>query len=147
MTYYDKLWHIMTYHDTSWYIMTFLLNESWHIMTFRHKNKTIIFVVTIYDYALIDSFWGSAGFIDSPTSYATLTCRKLYWLRNKVSDSMVDMLTRVFWLWYEHCHMKKEKIGPETPSLFVKWIDFARRYSLWMCLDVYLLHWISHEPE
>ena len=35
-----------------------------------------IFVAKIYDYALIDSFWGSAGFIDSPTSYATLTCRK-----------------------------------------------------------------------
>ena len=31
-----------------------------------------IFVVKIYDYALIDSFSGSAGLIDSPTSYATL---------------------------------------------------------------------------
>ena len=31
-----------------------------------------IFVVKIYDYALIDRFWGFPGFIDSPTSYATL---------------------------------------------------------------------------
>ena len=31
-----------------------------------------IFVVEIYDYVLIDSFWGSAGFLDSPTSYANL---------------------------------------------------------------------------
>ena len=32
-----------------------------------------IFVAKIYDYALIDSFWGFRGFIDSLTSYATLT--------------------------------------------------------------------------
>ena len=31
-----------------------------------------IFVAKIYDYALIDSFSGSPGLIDSPTSYATL---------------------------------------------------------------------------
>ena len=31
-----------------------------------------IFVTKIYDYALIDSFWGFPRFIDSPTSYATL---------------------------------------------------------------------------
>ena len=31
-----------------------------------------IFVAKIYDYALIDSFWGFPRFIDSPTSYATL---------------------------------------------------------------------------
>ena len=31
-----------------------------------------IFVAKIYDYALIDSFWGSAGFLDSPTTYANL---------------------------------------------------------------------------
>ena len=31
-----------------------------------------IFVAKIYDYALIDSFWGSAGLTDSPTSYAKL---------------------------------------------------------------------------
>ena len=30
-----------------------------------------IFVVKIYDYALIDSFWGFPGLIDSLTSYAT----------------------------------------------------------------------------
>ena len=33
-----------------------------------------IFVAKIYDYALIDSFWGFPRFIDSPTSYATLVC-------------------------------------------------------------------------
>ena len=31
-----------------------------------------IFVAKIYDYALIDSFGGFPGFIDSLTSYATL---------------------------------------------------------------------------
>ena len=31
-----------------------------------------IFVAKIYDHSLIDSFWGSAGFLDSPTSYAKL---------------------------------------------------------------------------
>ena len=31
-----------------------------------------IFVAKIYDYLLIDSFWGFPGFIDSPASYATL---------------------------------------------------------------------------
>ena len=31
-----------------------------------------IFAAKIYDYALIDSFWGFPRFIDSPTSYATL---------------------------------------------------------------------------
>ena len=52
-------------------------------MTFCHKNKIKtffvakthnydIFVAKIYDYALIDSFSGSPGLIDSPTSYATL---------------------------------------------------------------------------
>ena len=65
----DRIYHI--YHDSSW-----------HIMTFCHKNKKFhfvtkacnygIFVQKIYDYALFDSFWGSAGFIDSPTIYATL---------------------------------------------------------------------------
>ena len=31
-----------------------------------------IFVAKIYDYVLINSFWGYPRFIDSPTSYATL---------------------------------------------------------------------------
>ena len=36
------------------------------------KRNYDIFVAKIYDYALIDSFWGFPGFIDSPTSYTTL---------------------------------------------------------------------------
>ena len=39
-------------------------------MTFSYGS----FVAKIYDYALSDSFWGSAGFLDSLTSYATLVC-------------------------------------------------------------------------
>ena len=45
-----------------------------------------IFVAKIYDYALIDSFWGFPGFIDSLTSYATLVlhggqhCLYLVWV-------------------------------------------------------------------
>ena len=31
-----------------------------------------IFIAKIYDYLLINNFWGFAGLIDSPTSYATL---------------------------------------------------------------------------
>ena len=38
-----------------------------------------IFVAKIYDYALIDSFWGFRRFIDSPTSYATLAVAGEYW--------------------------------------------------------------------
>ena len=67
-------WHIMTNYDIKWYIMI-CPYISWHIMTFCHENKKHhfvmkarnygIFVAKIYDYALIDSFWGSAGLIDS----------------------------------------------------------------------------------
>ena len=44
-----------------------------------------IFVAKIHDYALIDSFWGFPGFIDSLTSYATLVEEnfkksELFWL-------------------------------------------------------------------
>ena len=35
-----------------------------------------IFVANVYDYALIDSFGGFPGLIDSPTSYATLLLSK-----------------------------------------------------------------------
>ena len=55
-------------------------------MIFCHKIKNIIFVAKtrsydiffaeIYDYVLIDSFRGSAGFLDSPTSYVTLVNTK-----------------------------------------------------------------------
>ena len=51
-------------------------------MTLNKKKQNIIFVTKthsygifvakIYDYARINSFWGSAGILDSPTSYATL---------------------------------------------------------------------------
>ena len=39
-------------------------------------RKYDIFVAEIYDYVLIDSFRGSAGFLDSPTSYVTLVNTK-----------------------------------------------------------------------
>ena len=39
-----------------------------------------IFVTKIYDYALIDSFLGFPGLIDSPTSYATLDINKSIYL-------------------------------------------------------------------
>ena len=62
----------MTNHRISWYFCHTHHDISWHIMTFCHKNKKLIFVAKIYDYALIDSYWGFAGLIDSPTSCATL---------------------------------------------------------------------------
>ena len=48
--------------------------------------KHSCFVTKIYDYALIDCFWWSAGFIDSAASYATLdstekTAHKLFFKR------------------------------------------------------------------
>ena len=83
-TYYDMSWHIMTFHDKSWRIMTHHdISYIWH---FCHTNKKIIFVgktrnygifvAKIYDYALINSFWGSAGFLDSAAIYAALPCTK-----------------------------------------------------------------------
>ena len=36
------------------------------------KEQRTPIVAKIYDYALIDSFWGFPRLIDSPTSYATL---------------------------------------------------------------------------
>ena len=67
MIFHDKSWHIMIYHNI------------WH---FCHTNQKIIFVAKtgnygvfvskIYDYVLINSFWGSAGFLDSAASYAGL---------------------------------------------------------------------------
>ena len=39
-----------------------------------------IFVAQIYDSALIDNFWGFAGLIDSPTSYATLIGIQMFWM-------------------------------------------------------------------
>ena len=41
-------------------------------LSIEQKSAIDIFVAKIYDYALIDSFWGFPMFIDSPTSYATL---------------------------------------------------------------------------
>ena len=68
----------MKYHDKSWHFVIKIKNIillQKHAMTAFLSQKARnygIFVTKIYDYALFDSFWGSAGFIDSPTSYATL---------------------------------------------------------------------------
>ena len=70
-------WQIMTYH-ISWYILIY--NDiSWHFVIkikkhdfFAKAHNNDIFVAKIYDYVLFDSFWRSAGLIDSPTSYAAL---------------------------------------------------------------------------
>ena len=80
-THHDISWQIMTCHDITGYILIHV-DKSWHIMTFCHKHKKhhfvakariyCIFVAKTYDYRFFDSFWGSAGFIDSPTSYAIL---------------------------------------------------------------------------
>ena len=47
-----------------------------------------MFVAKIYDYALIDSFWGFPGFIDSLTSYATLmpTLHHVMWCSNNIEN-------------------------------------------------------------
>ena len=109
MTYYDKLWHIMKYHNI-FVIMTYH-EMSWQNMTFCHKNKIKtffvaktrnydIFVAKIYDYLLIDSYWGFPGLIDSPTSYATLYGFNTYkkkWRFGRVlsmTDRQTDSQTR-----------------------------------------------------
>ena len=52
------------------YLYTYKLYNT-PIFVAKTRNYDI-FVAKIYDYALIDSFWGFPRFIDSPTSYATL---------------------------------------------------------------------------
>ena len=77
MTNYD-ISYIIIYHDISWYILIY--NDiSWHFVIkikkhdfFAKAHNNDIFVAKIYDYVLFDSFWRSAGLIDSPTSYAAL---------------------------------------------------------------------------
>ena len=103
MTYHNISWHVMKLHNISWSFMT-CHDFSWHFMTFYDiswcimiyndiswnfaiKIKNIIFVaktrnygifvVKIYDYALIDSFWGSVGFIDNAASCAALVHYKI----------------------------------------------------------------------
>ena len=44
----------------------------YNIFVAKTRNYDI-FVAKIYDYALIDSFWGFPRILDSPTSYATLS--------------------------------------------------------------------------
>ena len=53
-----------------------------------------IFVAKIYDYALIDSFWGFPGFIDSLTSYATLNASKTS-QNNFVTDQWKKILSSI----------------------------------------------------
>ena len=61
-------------------MMTFFHENQKH--NFCSKNRSYgIFVAKNYDYALIDSFWGSAGFLDSLTSYATLGYTSTYFWR------------------------------------------------------------------
>ena len=48
-----------------------------------------IFVAKIYDYALIDSFWGFPRFINSPTSYATL-------LPTALNLNVINLIWHVF---------------------------------------------------
>ena len=68
---HDIWWHILTNHDISWQIMTFChKNQKLHFVA--ETRNYGIFVARINYYVLIDSFWGCAGFIDSPTSSATL---------------------------------------------------------------------------
>ena len=50
------LWHILKNHDISWQLVV------------KIKNIILLRKNAVFLYALFDSFWGSAGFIDSPTS-------------------------------------------------------------------------------
>ena len=69
LTYHDKSWDIMTYHDTStYYIFVIQIKKSF----FCKKEQLRHFVTKIYNYALIFSFLGSAGFLDSASNYAAL---------------------------------------------------------------------------
>ena len=78
LKYHDILWQIITYHDISKYISWYILiyhDISWHFVIWIKEHH---FVAKARNYGIFvakffDSFWGSAGFIDSHTSYATLT--------------------------------------------------------------------------
>ena len=63
-----------------------------------------IFVAKIYDYALIDSFWGSAGFLDSPTSYAILP--QVFVSQNNV-QTIEGILRAAARPWLKIFHQKK----------------------------------------
>ena len=61
----------------------------------RKRAITTFLTAKIYDYALIDSFWGSAELIDSPKSYATLLrwyilicSEKLTLFTNRISSTL-----------------------------------------------------------
>ena len=63
-----SLIYIMINHDISWHFVIKTKN-----IIFCCENAQLQhFCRKIYDYALIDDFWGSAGFLDSPTSYVNL---------------------------------------------------------------------------
>ena len=56
-------WQIMTYNDISLHFVIKIKNITFVAKTCNYG----IFVPKIYDYTLISSFWGSTGFLDSPT--------------------------------------------------------------------------------
>ena len=64
-------WHIMINHDVPrHYCYT---NQKHNFC--RESVQSQHFCSKNYDYAFIDSFWGSTGFIDSAASYATLASK------------------------------------------------------------------------
>ena len=109
MTNHDIAWHIMTYHDISWHF----------VIKIKRKKLSRKF----YDYVLIDSFWGSARFFDSPTSYATLSHittfeemrRKTdtYWkLQGSTREPVRILCCQFFEKWNGrsvHCHRALQK--------------------------------------
>ena len=77
-----------------------------------------IFVVKIYGYALIDSFWGTAGFLDSPTSYATLEEMSITQTSLDIRANKQIFFAKRYWAYCHECDNQRiESYGCLTWAL------------------------------
>ena len=79
---------------------------------FAKTRNYDIFVAKIYDYAIIDSFWGFPGFIDSPTSYATLLCTQTRPWSETASYALI--------CWYANFRTPRLALGFFLKYIFLK---------------------------
>ena len=121
------------HHNIAWQIMTYhnILSWKWKISFFVAKTGSYdIFVAKIYDYMLIKSFWGSAGFLDSLTSYATLFMTSL-----KTDQTNAQ----VRWLlphWGQQGWQVRSSKGPGTAYRE----EWTRRHCKSLLVAVYFSH-------
>ena len=87
-----------------------------------------IFLAKIYDYLLTNSFWGSAGIIDSPISYATLATTIMSqcsynhgptWLKEHGLIDSQGVFQRYGWLGMRSGFVSRPWSGMSPPLLFL----------------------------